>query len=49
MPMLMMPCLPAARRSRPAFAAARHHLDAGTGEDARLALQPGDREDHHMP
>ena len=31
------------------IAATRHHLDAGAGENAPFALQPGDGEDHHMP
>jgi len=31
------------------IAATRHNLDAGAGENAPFALQPGDGEDHHMP
>ena len=53
MPMLMMPRVPGARRSTSLqarlIAATRHNLDAGAGEDPPFALQPGDREDHHMP
>ena len=54
MPMLMMPCMPGARRSSVRFqarliTAARDHLDARAGEQAPFALQAGDREDHHMP
>ena len=29
--------------------AARDRLDARAGQHAPFALQPGDREDHHMP